>query len=78
MLRSAASAAGIDEAKAAQLIGMGNPVVDLSGAKNLQNQYRKKLLEDTKVSVARDPNFLANKERFPNLEKLQKGATASK
>ncbi len=65
VLRSAASAAGIDDAKQTQLAAMGNPIIDTEGAKNLQKQFRAQIIKDLTPVIKKDINF--SPEAYPNL-----------
>ena len=67
MVRSAASAAGIDDSKTSRLVNMANPVANQEAAKHMQNLYRAQVLKDAVPIVKKDANFTA--ERFPHLAK---------
>ncbi len=68
LIRSAATSAGLGDAKITQLVGMSNPVVDLEGARNLQSQYKSQLMKDLMKKVKDDGHFSADK--YPDLTRV--------
>lgn len=68
MVRKASLLSGIDEAKAARLLTLVNPVTDSENGKQLQTAFARQMLLDQRAAVQADANYSA--AQFPALAQV--------